>query len=81
MSDTETVEEVKVKRGRVSELSGKKLHSLKAENPRRAGTNGWRSMEIIIANPGISTEDFQAQGGRLVDLKWDIDKGNVEVRL
>lgn len=68
-------------KGRKSEFSGKRLsvapHVL--TNYRRAGTGGFKSMEIIFANPGISTEDFLAAGGRLIDLRWDLNRGSVIV--
>ena len=67
------------RRGRTSEMYGKKIKSKVQENPRREGTNGWHSMKIVLDNPNIKVEDFVEKGGRLVDLKWDVDKGNVEL--
>lgn len=46
-------------------------------NPRRVGSHGYNSMQVIINAPGITTEDFVKAGGRLNDLRWDIDKDNV----
>lgn len=65
------------KRGRKSNFNGLKLHSVNVENPRREGTHGHKSMQIIIDNPGISYEDFIAKGGRANDLRWDIEHSNV----
>ena len=48
-------------------------------NVRRKGSHGYRSLQIVIDNPGITTEEFVAKGGRLNDLRWDINQGNVRV--
>jgi len=78
------------KRGRKGTAAGQKLwpvvggeklnpeDMLLFENPRRKNSNGYRSLQIIIDNPGISTEDYLAQGGRLNDLRWDLAHGNVK---
>lgn len=55
--------------------------------PRRAPTErgnparGYNSINIIRANPGISTEDYFAKGGRLRDLQKDfkVNKNVIEV--
>lgn len=47
------------------------------ENPRRQNSHGHRSLQIIIDNPGITTEEFLAKGGRSNDLRWDLAHGNV----
>ncbi len=70
----------KAGRGRTSALAGKALYSTKDENPRRAGSHGHRSFQIILDQPGISYEDYVEKGGRLSDAKWDIEKGNLEAR-
>jgi hypothetical protein len=68
------------KRGRASGFAGKIIRAEVDENPRREGTGGHRSMEIILAHPkGISYEDFLAAGGRRQDLVWDLDKKAVSV--
>lgn len=64
-------------KGRSSIFSGKKLRALVAENPRRENTWGFKSMAIILANPGITYEDFVACGGRNNDLAWDIERERV----
>jgi len=61
------------KRGRVSEFSGKTIKSKVPENPRREGTQGFESFKIVLANPGITYEDYLAAGGRRQDLAWDLD--------
>lgn len=71
--------------GRRSALSGHKLTAVVKEgengslvNPRREGSHGHRSLQIIIDNPGITTEDYVKAGGRMNDLHWDVDHGNVK---
>lgn len=65
--------------GRQSELSGKMLVAKCEKNPRRDNTHGHKSMAIIMKHPsGITTENFLKAGGRLVDLKWDIEHGHVK---
>lgn len=46
-------------------------------NPRRKGSHGYKSLQLIIDNPGITAEEFVAKGGRNVDLRWDLKAGNV----
>lgn len=50
-------------------------------NPRRPGSHGHNSMQIIInaGAEGIKYEDFIAAGGRSNDLNWDIAHDNVSV--
>lgn len=66
--------------GRASRYAGGKLHPVKTVNPRRAGTHGWKSYEIVREKPGVTYEDYIAAGGRGNDLQWDIDKGYIEVK-
>lgn len=49
------------------------------DNPRREGTHGHRSFELIDPKKGIKYEDYLAAGGRNNDLGWDIDHGFVTV--
>jgi hypothetical protein len=49
------------------------------DNPRREGSHGHRSLQIIIDSPGITVEEYIAKGGRPRDLRWDIAKGFVKV--
>ena len=64
---------------RVSKLNGKKLTASTQENPRREGTHGHKSMQLILDNPGITYEKFIELGGRANDLRWDMDHNNVIV--
>lgn len=69
------------KRGRKSEFAGVKIFPADGlkENPRREGGFGYKAMEFIMKNPGVSYEDFLAAGGRRQDLAWDLSKGNVTI--
>jgi hypothetical protein len=89
--EAETAEKTETtkRRGRAPSLAGRKLFpsaKLADEdgnivNPRREGTHGHKSMAVIIDNPGITVEDFVSKGGRLVDLRWDIDRDRVDAKL
>ena len=69
---------------RVSKYAGATLHPSEGVvangNPRKPGSHGHKSLQIIIDNPGISYAAFCEAGGRANDLKWDADKGNVVVK-
>jgi hypothetical protein len=60
--------------------SGKHLYPLVGKNPRRPGSFGHFSMQIILDEPGISYEEYIKKGGRSNDLNWDIDHGFTEAR-
>ena len=65
-----------------SELAGKYLKSnLVYINPRRYGTHGYRSFEIIRSaeNKTVHIDDFLYLGGRLKDLRWDRGRFRVSV--
>lgn len=68
--------------GRASPLSGKFWsRSGNALKGRRIGGTGVgiNALQYIIGNPGVSTEDYlkNSGGGRLVDLQYDFDHGNI----
>ncbi len=67
--------------GKVSQHASRTIHPsdkvLKLGNPRKAGSFGFRSMAIVIAQPGLTYEDYIKAGGRANDLSWDIAHGNV----
>jgi hypothetical protein len=60
-------------------LAGKKITLVGKENPRREGTHGYRSMEVVRNAPGIRYEDYINKGGRRVDLQGSIDLKQVEI--
>ncbi len=58
------------------------IHVATAEgvNPRRTGTNGWHSFEIVRKNDGLTYAAYIEAGGRPNDLAWDIDHGFVTTK-
>lgn len=62
-------------------FAGKTLIGKKDVNPRRPGSHGFKSYEIIreAGAKGISYEDYIARGGRGNDLRWDIAHKWVDV--
>lgn len=74
-------EEKSAKRGRKSEFDGARIYPAAdvTENPRREGTKGGKGMDIVLANPGITYEDYLAAGARRQDLAWDLNKGFVRI--
>ena len=67
-------------RGRRAVHAGKKLYPIKDQNPRRVGTFGHASYQVILDQPGILYEDYKKAGGRNNDLNWDIERGRVEAK-
>jgi hypothetical protein len=65
------------KAGRASSLAGKTLVATKAENGRRPGSHGFRSLQIVIdaGAKGIVFEEYVKKGGRNIDAKWDQEHG------
>lgn len=63
--------------------AGKKIHLVgdKDTNPRREGTHGHKSLQIIVKNPGITYEEYLKKGGRRVDLKGSLEMKPAQVRL
>ena len=62
------------------EFAGKKIYLVGKDNPRREGTHGHRSMEVVKNKPGITFEDYISGGGRRVDLKGSIELKQVELK-
>ena len=64
-----------------SRFSGKLIRSTVDKNPRREGTRGHKSHEILSNLEGqpISFEDYKSKGGRTIDIEWDISKGWAEI--
>jgi hypothetical protein len=62
------------------QFAGKWVRRLVSENPRREGTWGWKSFEILIRHGAdMPYESYIESGGRRQDLAWDINKGFAEV--
>lgn len=66
------------RRGRKGAWSKHFLTAKSAENPRRPGTRGHQSFQVILDNPGCSTEFYLSNGGRHQDIKFDIAHDYVE---
>lgn len=64
--------------GPKSEFVGKKLYKLVKENPRRKGSIGYKSFEVI--RNGMKYETFIELKGINKDLRYDVNHGHVEVR-
>lgn len=47
-------------------------------NPRKEGTYGFKSFSLIKS--GMPVSKFVANGGRMVDLRWDVEKGNLKLK-
>lgn len=70
---------VENKKSRVRvDLKGKILRTHLEENPRRQGSVGRGSLQILIDKSPIVYEEFIALGGRRIDLLHDFKKGRVE---
>ena len=65
-------------RGRTSVYAGKTIRAKVTENPRKEGTHGHRSFQVILDHGPVSYEDFIRHGGRSNDLKVDEQRGRVE---
>lgn len=61
--------------GRVSQFRGKKITVTANENPRRAGSHGAKSWDIVKKNKGKTYEEMLAAGARGTDIAWDIAHG------
>lgn len=57
--------------------NGHKLRAVGKENPRREGSHGAASFQIVLDNPGITYEDFIAKGGRPQNLRKDIGANRI----
>lgn len=61
-----------------SQHAGKRLYKKVEGNPRKEGTAGWHSFNLI--EDGMTYEQYRFKGGRTNDLAWDIAHDYVEVR-
>jgi hypothetical protein len=62
------------------QFAGKWIRRIVSENPRREGTIGHKSFEILIRHGAdMPYEAYIESGGRRQDLAWDINKGFAEV--
>lgn len=70
-------EETKAVRNRIDRT--KKIKLKVDANPRKPGSHGHASMEVIFAKPSLTVQEFIDNGGRTGDLAWDIEHGHVEL--
>lgn len=87
--------EKKAKRGRVSELAGKKIFLVEAKirekmpegrqnlNPKREGSNGYKAFAFY--KNGMLVEEFiklagEAKVGSIADVRWDKEHGFIELK-
>jgi hypothetical protein len=64
------------------DLAGKTLVLVGDQNPRREGTHGFKSMEVIrkAGSKGISYDDAVKNGARRVDILGSIELGQLTVK-
>lgn len=61
-----------------SPLAGKKLIKQQRENPRREGTEGFKSWNKYQS--GVTYEKAIESGARPQDIRWDLDKGYLKAK-
>jgi hypothetical protein len=61
-----------------SNFAGKCIYKLVKDNPRREGSIGYASFNLIV--DGMTYEDYIKAGGRATDAKWDAEHGFIELR-
>lgn len=65
-------------KGRISQFAGKVLRAAVPENPRRPGSRGHDSFQLLLDHPdGMTYEEFATAGGRPNDLMWDFQRERV----
>lgn len=64
--------------GRKSAFEGKRIYKKVPNNPRKVGTHGWKSFNLI--QDGMTYDAFLLAGGRNNDLRWDLEKGHIRVK-
>jgi hypothetical protein len=62
-----------------NKFAGHRLYSKCEANPRRAGSIGHGSHELILKNPGMTYEEFLEKGGVPAALQWDVEKDLVRI--
>ena len=63
-----------------TDLNRKYLKSkLRSFNPRRSGSMGHASLQLIIDAGTLHIDDFLYLGGRVKDLRWDIERYRVKI--
>lgn len=58
-----------------------KIRPTVKENPRKKPTgHGFKAFDYILSKPGLTVREYLDNGGRAIDLKWDLAKGWVELK-
>lgn len=57
---------------------GKRIYKLVEGNPRKEGSLGWHSWNLL--KEGMTFEEYRRAGGRCKDLDWDLSKSFVEIK-
>lgn len=66
----------KPRRGMRSRWAGKRVVAARAENPRRAGSQGWKAYQWLLERGGSATyEAYRAAGNELRHLLHDVERG------
>lgn len=63
--------------GRPSKYAGMVIKKVEKENPRKKGTSGYKSWELLRS--GMTYEAYIAAGGVRRDMEWDLDRGWVKL--
>ena len=64
--------------GRTSEFAGKRIFRVSKENPRREGSQGWKSWNVI--KKGMTYEDFIKAGGSRGSLAKEVKNKRVKLK-
>lgn len=56
-------------------FKGQMVRAVGENNPRREGTNAWRSWNVLRDNGPMRYDDFIAKGGRRPDFAYDVNHG------
>ena len=63
-----------------SKFHSRMIRAMCTSNPRREGTKGHKSYELVLKAGGeLDYALYKLQGGRPNDLQWDIDHGYAEL--
>jgi hypothetical protein len=51
------------------------IHILSPSNPRKVNSKGWHSFNLM--KEGMRVSDFLSAGGRIGDIRWDLNAGHI----
>ncbi len=64
----------------VSEYAGKRLYATIDENYRKHGKRTYKSLDLILKNPGITYENYRRRDGSRKYLAEEVKRGNAVAR-